>query len=218
MAQPASCTTGLVIDNLDPQASGLIKVGYFSPGHAQRIEVWARLSMPMAGADCGFWFLPEIDDEVLLAFGRDEREVFVIGSVWNGLSRPPHNATPDSARAVARGLIRTRHGLQLAFEDAAGHERIVIETPGGQRVVLSDGPAGVEIADANGNAVSLAAKGVTVTAASHVAINAVQVELTAGMLTVNAGMSKFSGVVQCDTLTTNSVVSASYTPGAGNIW
>ena len=39
MAQPASCTTGLVIDNLDPQASGLIKVGYFSPGRAERVDV-----------------------------------------------------------------------------------------------------------------------------------------------------------------------------------
>ena len=211
MAQPASCTTGLVIDNLDPQASGLIKVGYFSPGRAERVDVWARLSMPMAGADCGFWFLPEIDDEVLLAFGGDEHEVFVIGSVWNGQSRPPHNVTSDSTRPPARGLIRTRHGLQLAFEDVAGHERVVIETPAGQRVVLSDGPAGVEITDANGNAVLLAAHGVTVTAASRVTINAAQVEVV-------AGMSRFSGVVQCETLITNSVVSASYTPGAGNIW
>ena len=211
MAQPASCTTGLVIDNLDPQASGLIKVGYFTPGRAERVDVWARLSMPMAGADCGFWFLPEIDDEVLLAFGGDEREVFVIGSVWNGQSRPPHKVTSDSTRPPARGLIRTRHGLQLAFEDVAGHERVVIETPAGQRVVLSDGPAGVEITDANGNAVLLAAHGVTVTAASRVTINAAQVEVV-------AGMSRFSGVVQCETLITNSVVSASYTPGAGNIW
>lgn len=211
MAQPASCTTGLVIDNLDPQASGLIKVGYFSPGRAERVDVWARLSMPMAGADCGFWFLPEIDDEVLLAFGGDEHEVFVIGSVWNGQSRPPHKVTSDSTRPPARGLIRTRHGLQLAFEDVAGHERVVIETPAGQRVVLSDGPAGVEITDANGNAVLLAAHGVTVTAASWVTINAAQVEVV-------AGMSRFSGVVQCETLITNSVVSASYTPGAGNIW
>ena len=40
----------------------------------------------------------------------------------------------------------------------------------------------------------------------------------AAFVTVDAGMSRFSGVVQCDTLITNSVVSSSYTPGAGNIW
>jgi hypothetical protein len=44
------------------------------------------------------------------------------------------------------------------------------------------------------------------------------VNVNSGVVTVNAGMSKFSGVVQCDTLITNSVVSNSYTPGAGNIW
>jgi hypothetical protein len=38
------------------------------------------------------------------------------------------------------------------------------------------------------------------------------------MVSVNAGMSTFSGVVQCDTLISNTVISATYTPGAGNIW
>ena len=38
------------------------------------------------------------------------------------------------------------------------------------------------------------------------------------VVTVNAGMAKFSGVVQCDTLMSNSVISASYSPGAGNVW
>jgi hypothetical protein len=52
-----------------------------------------------------------------------------------------------------------------------------------------------------------------------VTINAgASMEVTAGMVTVNAAMSKFSGVVQADTVISNSVVSASYTPGAGNIW
>ncbi len=45
-----------------------------------------------------------------------------------------------------------------------------------------------------------------------------QLSISAGMVSVDAGMSRFSGVVQCDTLITNAVVSASYTPGAGNVW
>ena len=49
-------------------------------------------------------------------------------------------------------------------------------------------------------------------------VNASTAEISASTLTVNAGMSKFSGVVQADTVITNSVVSSSYTPGAGNIW
>jgi hypothetical protein len=42
-------------------------------------------------------------------------------------------------------------------------------------------------------------------------------EISVGSLGVNAGMSKFSGVVQCDTLIANSVVASRYTPGAGNV-
>jgi hypothetical protein len=57
-----------------------------------------------------------------------------------------------------------------------------------------------------------------VVASAKVSVQASTVEVSAGMVTVNAGMSKFSGVVQCDTLISNAVVSASYTPGAGNIW
>jgi len=64
----------------------------------------------------------------------------------------------------------------------------------------------------------LESSGVTLTASAKVTINAGTMEISAGMLTVNAGMSKFSGVVQADTVISNSVVSASYTPGAGNIW
>jgi hypothetical protein len=42
--------------------------------------------------------------------------------------------------------------------------------------------------------------------------------VSAAMVTVDAAMSKFSGVIQCDTLISSTVVSATYTPGAGNIW
>jgi len=51
-----------------------------------------------------------------------------------------------------------------------------------------------------------------------VKVEASLIHASAGMVTVDAGLSKFSGVVQCDTLISNAVISASYTPGAGNIW
>lgn len=93
-----------------------------------------------------------------------------------------------------------------------------LETPGGQRITLKDGPGAVEIVDSNGNSIKLETSGITVTASAKVTVNASTVEVSAGMVTVNAGMSRFSGVVQCDTLISNAVVSASYTPGAGNVW
>ena len=58
----------------------------------------------------------------------------------------------------------------------------------------------------------------TITQAGTVTVQGTIVKINAGSITTQAGMSKFSGVVQADTVVTNSVVSSSYTPGAGNIW
>ena len=76
----------------------------------------------------------------------------------------------------------------------------------------------IELVDSNGNSLKLESAGVTVTSSAKVTINASTVEVSAGSVTVNAAMSKFSGVVQADTVICNSIISASYTPGAGNIW
>jgi hypothetical protein len=76
----------------------------------------------------------------------------------------------------------------------------------------------VEIEDSNGNRVQMESAGITMTTSAKFTLNASTVEVSAGMVTVNAGMNKFSGVVQSDTNITNSTISASYTPGAGNIW
>jgi hypothetical protein len=93
-----------------------------------------------------------------------------------------------------------------------------METPGGQKVTLQDGPGIITVEDSNGNSVKLESAGITINASAKVTVNASQLAITAGMVTVDAGLSKFSGVVQADTVISNSVVSASYTPGAGNIW
>jgi hypothetical protein len=137
--------------------------------------------------------------------------------MWNGRDTPPHSMDGAGRNYVKK--LRSRNGVQLTMDDTDGRESFVLETPGGQRVSLKDGPGAVEIVDANGNSVKLEASGITITAAAKITINAgATVEVTASMVKVSAAMSQFSGVVQCDTLITNSVVSASYTPGAGNVW
>jgi len=64
----------------------------------------------------------------------------------------------------------------------------------------------------------LSPSGVKVLAASKVEVSVGMVEVSAGLLSVHAAMSRFDGVLKCDTLISNAVVSASYTPGAGNVW
>jgi hypothetical protein len=124
----------------------------------------------------------------------------------------------DGAGNNDKKVLRSRNGVKVTLDDRSGQETFVCETPGGQKITLKDGPGSVEIVDANGNSVKLEAAGITITASAKVTINASQVTVSAGLVTVDAGMSRFSGVVQADTVIANSVVSASYTPGAGNIW
>jgi hypothetical protein len=113
-------------------------------------------------------------------------------------------------------LLHSRDGLKIVVDDKAG--RFMIETPAGQKFLLQDAPGRVEINDEFGNSVTLGAGGISVNASAKVTINAAAVEVNAAMVNVNAAMSNFSGVVHCDTLISNRVVSASYSPGAGNIW
>jgi hypothetical protein len=124
----------------------------------------------------------------------------------------------DGSGKNYKKVIRSRNGVKITLDDQDGQEKLIAETPGGQKITLQDGPGLIHIEDSNGNSVKLETSGITITAAAKVTVNASQLEVSAGMVTVNAGMSKFSGVVQADTVITNSVVSASYTPGAGNIW
>jgi uncharacterized protein involved in type VI secretion and phage assembly len=209
----------LVTDLNDPDGRGRVKITlpWAPDASSARYEAWARIATLMGGNNRGTWFVPDKDDEVLVGFeDGDPRRPFVLGGLWNGTDRPPESM--DGSGKNYKKVVRSRNGVKVTLDDADGRESLLLETPGGQKVSLKDGPGVIEIADSNGNSVKLEASGITITASAKVTINAGTMEISAGMLTVNAGMSKFSGVVQADTVISNSVVSASYTPGAGNIW
>jgi len=209
----------LVVDLNDPEGMGRVRIKLpWSPdSNGAAYEAWARIATLMAGNNRGSWFIPDVNDEVLVAFeAGNPRRPYILGGLWNGQDTPPESM--DGAGQNNIKSIRSRNGVKITLDDSDGQETMIIETPGGQKMTLKDGPGSVEIVDSNGNMVKMESSGITVNASAKVTVNASTVEISAGMVTVNAGMSKFSGVVQADTVITNSVVSASYTPGAGNIW
>ena len=202
----------LVIDNLDPNNLGRVKVRFRLMGVTS--EPWARMATLMAGENRGTWFIPDVGDEVLVAFeAGDVRRPYIIGSMWNATNLPPETMDSNNNKK----LLRSRNGVRVILDDQSGQETFIVETPGGQRITLKDGPGAIEIMDGNSNSVRLESTGITVNTGAKVTINASTVEISSGMVTVNSGMSRFSGVVQCDTLISNSVISASYSPGVGNI-
>ena len=202
-----------VVDNRDPDSLGRVLVRVSAPTDVIAGDLWARVATMMAGRNRGTWFVPEVGDEVLVAFERgDAKEAYVIGALWSAKARPPAESPADVK------LIRSRNGITLRIRDDRSNNALILETPGGQRITLQDNPGSVRVEDANGNSVMLSASGMTVNASAAVTVNASRVEVSAGLVTFNAGMSRFSGVVQCDTMISNSVISASYSPGAGNVW
>ncbi len=183
----------------------------------QDAPLWARVVSPFAGSDRGAFFLPDVDDEVLVVFvGGDARHPLIVGGLWNGAAAAPASIESGGVNRYKR--IKSKNGVVITIDDQQGQETLQLETPGGQKVTLKDGPGEITVEDSNGNSVKLESAGITVQASAKVKVSASQVEVSAGMVKVDTAMATFSGTIKCETLKTNSVVSTSYTPGAGNIW
>jgi uncharacterized protein involved in type VI secretion and phage assembly len=210
----------LVSDINDPDGQGRVKVTLpWSPDTGGgRYDAWARLATFMGGNNRGSWFIPDVGDEVLVTFeAGDPRRPYVIGGLWNGRDAPPQSM--DGAGKNDIKVLRSRNGVKITLDDTSGQEKLILETPGGQKLTLKDGPGNVEVVDSNGNSIKMEPSGITINASAKVTVTAgAQVEINAAQVTVNAAMSKFSGVIQCDTMIATTVVGTSYTPGAGNIW
>jgi phage baseplate assembly protein V len=162
-------TLGQVVDNLDSKTEGRVQV---SLPWMPSIEPWCRVASPAAGDDRGIYFMPQVGDEVLVAFEQgDVRNAFVIGCLWNGSDKPPVDQPSD---AVGRRVIRTPAGHEILLDDL--DQSMVITSSTGQKVTIDaqrielsagDGKAKVKL-ETGGNvtieaAVDLKLKGQTVT-------------------------------------------------------
>lgn len=203
----------------DPDRLGRVQVRLLNwDGVAgQDGPIWARVAVPFAGADRGAFMLPDVGDEVLVSFIHgDSRLPVVVGGLWNGNARPPETLGGDR---VDRWTIVGKAGTRIAIvEEAPGEEKIVFTTPGGVSGELTDVGGGKVEVKAAGATVTVDPQGVSIETPAKVKVQASQVEVSAGMVTVDAAISSFSGLVRCDTLQATSVISATYTPGAGNVW
>lgn len=207
-----------VVNLNDPASLNRVQIRLvaFDAVDGQDAPLWARVVCPFAGDDRGAFWMPDVDDEVLVVFaGGDPRHPLVLGGLWNGGAKAPADI---GAQGNTTKRLRSKNGITVTMEDQSGQEKLTLETPGGQTLTLQDGPGKVDIQDSNGNSVTLETSGITVQAAAKVTVQAAQVNVSAGMVQVDAAMSKFSGVVQCDVLMATTVVATTYTPGAGNIW
>lgn len=116
-------TVGVVTNNKDPDSLGRVKVKF--PWLSDQEEShWARVLTPMAGKERGLYFLPEVDDEVLVAFEHgDVNFPYVLGSLWNGKDKPPQ--TNSDGKNNLR-TIKSRSGHVITLDDTQDAEKIII--------------------------------------------------------------------------------------------
>jgi len=118
---------GIVTNNQDDDGLGRLKVKY--PWLSDEMESqWARLVSPMAGAERGFYFMPEVNDEVLVAFEHEDfNHPVILGALWNGKDKPPE-ATDQiiSGGKVQKRIIRSRSGHIITLDDTDNSEKISI--------------------------------------------------------------------------------------------
>jgi uncharacterized protein involved in type VI secretion and phage assembly len=161
---------GVVTNNQDPDGLGRVKVRF--PWLSEEHESpWARMVAPMAGNDRGFYTLPEVDDEVLVAFehGQVERP-YVLGALWNGKDKTPAN-NDDGDNNIR--VFKSRSGHVIRLDDTAGAEKIEIVNGTGKESLVFDTAANtitltadqdVVIQSKNGMVKLTGQKGVEITA------------------------------------------------------
>jgi uncharacterized protein involved in type VI secretion and phage assembly len=143
---------GIVTNNTDPDKLGRVKVKF--PWRESKDESnWARVATLMAGNDRGSFFLPEVGDEVLVAFEHgDMSHPYVVGSLWNGVDKPPENNT-NGKNNIRKIKSRSGHEIILSDDSDGKQEKIEIRTKAGHKILLDDssGQEKIEIVDKTGN-------------------------------------------------------------------
>ncbi len=122
---------GIVKSFEDPESEGRIQLQFPWLSDTQR-SYWAPVAAFHAGKGRGAFFMPELGDEVLVAFEHgDFDHPFIVGFLWNGVDRPPESDTKNR-------IILTPGGHTLRFEDGDNKKKVILKSSGGHQVVLDD--------------------------------------------------------------------------------
>jgi phage protein D len=156
-ASPPGASPGvvpaIVTDVNDPEGLGRVRVKFPWLSDTYTSD-WTRLVQAGAGAQRGAVFLPEVNDEVLVAFDRgDPRRPYVLGGLYNGVDKPSLGSglVDGSSGAVTRRGIVSKHGHLLAFFDDASKDGLALLTGDkGLRISLNKGQTTIKITS-NGN-------------------------------------------------------------------
>ncbi len=130
-------------------------------------SVWARLSNFYGTNQSGSFFLPEIDDEVILGFfNNDPRFPVILGSLYSSKHTPPYEL---EAKNNTKAIV-TREKMKIEFDEEK--KVITILTPGNNTVTISDDAKGIKLEDQNSNVIELNDSGISMSSPKDIKIDA----------------------------------------------
>jgi uncharacterized protein involved in type VI secretion and phage assembly len=163
----AGVAVGIVTNNVDEKGGYRVKVRFpWLPNGGDQGEEshWCRIASFMAGNEMGAFWLPEVNDEVLVAFEHGDLQYgYVVGALWNGTDKAIYNNKEASGKVTDAAFqgkheakkndlrsIRSRAHHQLVFNDNASEPRVALHSGQKHRIVLDDKgnePTQIEIYD-----------------------------------------------------------------------
>jgi uncharacterized protein involved in type VI secretion and phage assembly len=149
--------TGIVVENIDPDKEGRIKVGFEWFDEGTKSE-WCRLAELYAGPGFGSCFVPEVGTQVVLAFMKGSmHEPIVLGGLYSRKHKPPADRQRDEKKN--QKLIRTKGGHSILLDDTDSKKKVVVSTHGGHSVTLDDQSGKITVHDSNGAEIEIAKDG-----------------------------------------------------------
>jgi len=183
-------TVKKIEEDPDGEYRVLVKLPAFT-GTGQEDGIWARLAFPYASANAGFFFFPEVGDEVLLNFiNNDPRFAIITGSLYSSKNKPKE--TPDAKNQFKS--IFSKSGIKIRFDDE--DKILTIETPGGNSFTLDDKDKKVNIKDISGNSVIMNDSGITMDSPKDIKLTAkgdITISATGGLNLSSKSDVKASG-------------------------
>jgi type VI secretion system secreted protein VgrG len=171
----AETQPAVVVDNNDPAGIGRVQVQFPWQQRNNSITPWIRLIQPHSGGGKGFYFVPEIGEEVLVGFESGNAEKpYVMGTQYNGSESSGYHTSGNDKK-----VIHTRSGTKVILNDAEGS--VFIEDPSGNTWLM----------DGQGNINVNAPKDISINAGQNISITAGQNIMTSAgeNLTETAGIN-----------------------------
>ncbi len=133
-----------VTNNKDPDGLNRVKLKFPLRENSHETD-WAPLASLMSGSGKGTMFVPEVGDEVLVAFHLGNlNQPFVIGSLWNTSNKPPAKDDKNNLRK-----IHSRDGHELIFDDTDSKGKVTLKTKQGLKLEIDEGADKVTLATKN---------------------------------------------------------------------